>query len=381
MTRELDTVGACDFGGRLTTSMTAHPKPCPRTGELHFFGYRFLPPFLTYHRLDAAGRAGAERGHRRARADDDPRLRHHRAARHLHGPADRLRLRAGDAGQRLSLRVERRLRRAARRHAARRQRRRCALVRDRARATSSTRSTPTRTASRIVIDVARYPELWRGGPDGFGAGVPAPLDDRPRRRARSASSRSTTARSSSRASTSAAPGCRHRYGYAVANAVDAPDARSRCTLVKYDLQTGAATDARLRRRAHAERGRLRRRLGDAPARTRATSCSTSTTPRATPATSSSSTPADLAGPPVAVVHLPQRVPFGFHGNWIPTVSRTDSRADAEARSSWTARGHGSRLALRRSSIAPSCSAASACARGRRRSRSGGRRRRWRDGRG
>ncbi|MFI6483385.1 carotenoid oxygenase family protein [Nonomuraea sp. NPDC050663] len=52
--RELNTVGACDFGGRLTTSgMTAHPKELD--GELHFFGYGFGPPYLTYHRLDAKG--------------------------------------------------------------------------------------------------------------------------------------------------------------------------------------------------------------------------------------------------------------------------------------------------------------------------------------
>jgi carotenoid cleavage dioxygenase len=56
VTRELKTVGSFDFAGRLTTAMTAHPKICPRTGELHFFGYSFKPPFLTYHRADSAGR-------------------------------------------------------------------------------------------------------------------------------------------------------------------------------------------------------------------------------------------------------------------------------------------------------------------------------------
>ncbi|HEY0498430.1 MAG TPA: carotenoid oxygenase family protein [Kutzneria sp.] len=52
---DLETVAPCDFGGRLTTGMTAHPKEDPETGELHLFDYGMRPPFLTYHRLSAAG--------------------------------------------------------------------------------------------------------------------------------------------------------------------------------------------------------------------------------------------------------------------------------------------------------------------------------------
>ncbi len=53
---ELDTVGCFDFGDRLDNSMTAHPKICPSTGELHFFGYGSLrEPFVRYHRADAEG--------------------------------------------------------------------------------------------------------------------------------------------------------------------------------------------------------------------------------------------------------------------------------------------------------------------------------------
>ncbi len=55
LTPELETRGTCDFGGKLHSAFTAHPKHCPKTGELHFFGYGFFPPFLTYHVLDRSG--------------------------------------------------------------------------------------------------------------------------------------------------------------------------------------------------------------------------------------------------------------------------------------------------------------------------------------
>jgi len=56
LTRDLDTVGCLDYGGKLTTAFTAHPKLCPETNELHFFGYGQLPPYLTYHVLDSDGK-------------------------------------------------------------------------------------------------------------------------------------------------------------------------------------------------------------------------------------------------------------------------------------------------------------------------------------
>ncbi len=57
ISNDLATLGVYDFGGTLTDSMSAHPKVCPRTGELHFFGCgNIFEPHVSYHRADADGR-------------------------------------------------------------------------------------------------------------------------------------------------------------------------------------------------------------------------------------------------------------------------------------------------------------------------------------
>jgi carotenoid cleavage dioxygenase-like enzyme len=53
---ELETVGAIDFDGALASQFTAHPKICPVTGELLAFGYSAFEPYLRYLRVSADGR-------------------------------------------------------------------------------------------------------------------------------------------------------------------------------------------------------------------------------------------------------------------------------------------------------------------------------------
>jgi carotenoid cleavage dioxygenase-like enzyme len=52
--RLLDTVGPVDFGG-VDTAFTAHGKIDPGTGELLAFGYQFASPHLTFYRIDRTG--------------------------------------------------------------------------------------------------------------------------------------------------------------------------------------------------------------------------------------------------------------------------------------------------------------------------------------
>jgi len=52
---DLTTIGPFDFDGRLAGSMTAHPKTDPVTGEMVFFGYSPVAPYLRVHSSDRSG--------------------------------------------------------------------------------------------------------------------------------------------------------------------------------------------------------------------------------------------------------------------------------------------------------------------------------------
>ena len=52
----LETVGLFDFGGKLQGPVTAHPKFDPVTGDLLFFGYQPFPPYVTWYRASSDGK-------------------------------------------------------------------------------------------------------------------------------------------------------------------------------------------------------------------------------------------------------------------------------------------------------------------------------------
>lgn len=52
---DLSTVGPYTYEGKMNGNMTAHPRIDPVTGEMIFFGYNVMKPYLTYMRADAQG--------------------------------------------------------------------------------------------------------------------------------------------------------------------------------------------------------------------------------------------------------------------------------------------------------------------------------------
>ncbi|VFR02132.1 unnamed protein product [Cuscuta campestris] len=52
---DIITLGRHDFGGKLKTNMTAHPKIDPATGEAFAFRYGPVPPYLSFFKVNADG--------------------------------------------------------------------------------------------------------------------------------------------------------------------------------------------------------------------------------------------------------------------------------------------------------------------------------------
>ena len=315
--RALETVGAHDFDGLLKTAMTAHPKICPETGEMLFFGYGVLPPYLTYHRVDASGRLVqsteiavpgptmmhdfnvtrnfaifmdlpvvfdldmAMRGEMPFRWDDEYGARLGVMPRN--GTAEQVRWFDVDP---------------------------CYVFHP-----MNAYERGSGDDLEIVLDVGRFASMWRKGSDEFdnvaklhrwtidvagGRVREEPLDDRPAEFARVAD---------------AVVGLPNRYGYMTATRPGNGDAVFSSEILKYDLAHGTVEThdyGKGRRPGEAvfvadplasqeDAGWLMTFVHD-------------------DATDSSELvivdAADVAAAPVARVTLPRRVPFGFHGSWI-----------------------------------------------------------------
>jgi len=313
LTPDLETVGPYDYHGKLESAMTAHPKLCPITGELHFFGYGFFEPYLTYNRVSAAGElvqsepievTGSTMMH------DFSITENHVIFMDLPVVFDLdLAMQGGmpykwddDYPSRVG-------------------------VMPRSTADQTYGSADVQwfdvdpcyvfhpmnsfqdSAGNIVMDTARYPELWRQNTNfqndaalhrwtidlESGTVSETALDDRAIEFPRVAES---------------LVGLKNRFGYAVASFDDRES-----TLVKYDLDTASST-------AHS--------FGDSqiPGEAVFVPRDGATTEDDgwlltyvydKPSNSSSFVvldAADVTAAPQATVQLPQRIPFGFHGSWI-----------------------------------------------------------------
>jgi carotenoid cleavage dioxygenase-like enzyme len=328
---ELNTLGVHDFGGRLQSAMTAHPKICPLTGEMLMFGYGFMAPYLTYHRVSAAGElvqsteipvAGptmmhdfnvtqnyvifmdlpvvfdmemAMRGTMPYRWDDN------------YGARLGVMPRNGTAADVRWFEIEP-----------------CYVFHP-----MNAYERVDEDGTTLVLDVGRFKSMWRKGSEEFdnvallhrwevslatGRVVETQLDDQPAEFARVADS---------------VIGMQHRYGYMVSTKpIDASAPRGAAggrevmtptELLKYDLQTG-------------ERVVHRSGAGRQPGEGVFVADPNSTEEDAgwvmTFVHDGATNTSDLViidaqrfdAPPIATVHLPVRVPFGFHGSWVPEGS-------------------------------------------------------------
>ena len=312
----LDTVGALDFGGKLTGSFTAHPKICPVTGELIGFGYSVLEPYLRYLRVSADG----ELVQSEEITVGGPTMMHdfnitdkHVIFMDLPAVFDLELALQGEMPIRWSDTYPARL-----------------GVLPRTGTDSDVRwfdidpcyvfhpMNAYEDGDKIVLDVARLSHIWRDSMMDF----PAPelwrftidtasgkvheeqLDDRPAEFPRVPDSKI---------------GLRHRYGYMLGlpenqsydDVADEPG-----TLLKYDLETGSSTAIDL------GRGVVPGEPVFVPAESAAAEDDGYVMTFAYDSSTDSSRfvvfdAATMDDTPLASIELP-RIPFGFHGSWIPS---------------------------------------------------------------
>lgn len=308
ITPELDTVGPHDFDDRLDGAFTAHPKLCPATGEMIAFGYGLFPPYLTYHRVSATGELVQSEPldlPAPVMMHDFNVTQNHVVFMDLPVVFDLDRALAGtmpfvfrpDNGARLG-------------------------VLPRAGTGADIRwldiepcyvfhpVNAYETDGRLIVDVARYPQLWAENsafddsaelwrwqidPD-TGTVTETQLDDRPIEFGRVRDDRV------------AHP---YRYGYAKGTG-----AGTESTVVKYDLDKGSSTTHDFGRGRHPGEMVFAPRDGGTAeddgylmgyvydeAHERSSFVILDA--------------ADMGAEAIASVALPRRVPFGFHGSWIP----------------------------------------------------------------
>lgn len=304
VTPELDTVGPWNYGGRLGTAMTAHPKTCPITGELHFFGYGFAPPYLTYHRADPTGtlvRSEVIEVPGPTMIHDFAITEHHVVFLDLPVVFDLSLAMAGAMPYAWSDTYGARV-----------------GVMPRAGAASDVRwfdvdpcyvfhvLNAYDDGDRLVLDVVRYEELWRQGrwdatpsarlwrweiDRAAGKVVELPLDDRPAELPRIDERRT---------------GLSHRYGYVVSDHA----------IIRHDVVAGTGDVHDF------GPGRTPGEAVFAPAGHGAEDAGWLLTYVYDAGRAGSDLvvldASDVSGPEVASVRLPQRVPFGFHGSWVPS---------------------------------------------------------------
>jgi carotenoid cleavage dioxygenase-like enzyme len=322
ITNDLKTLGAYDFGGKLMDSMTAHPKICPVTGELHFFGCgNIFEPHVIYHRADADGQLTINRPldvpaltlmHDFGLTADHvvfmdlPLLFNLRLALARQDERDIPYRWDDDYGARLGV-----LRRDDPYGAVRWFDIDPCYVFHVANAYDVTPSTSRAGGNSIVLEVVRYPEFWRDSSE-FGIDATlwrwkinldtgtveeSQLDDRgiefPRGDDRLA-------------------GAAARYSVAVGSGA----------LIRYDLQRGTASEYRFGGSGSHGAPSAPDEAVFAPAVGQSDELAGwYLTYVYDPVTDGSDLviidASDFEGGPVARVRLPRRVPHGFHGSWIP----------------------------------------------------------------